>query len=59
MLSELKSKMNWIGLYNILKADKKFNRICGDFKQTINRVVNLERYPIPKIEDLFPSCQEV
>ena len=40
-------------MYNILKADKKSYRICGDFKQTINRVVNLERYPIPKIEDLF------
>ena len=37
----------------VLKADKKSFRICGDFKQTINPVVNLERYPIPKIEDLF------
>ena len=37
----------------VLKADKKSIRTCGDFKQTINRVVNLECYPIPKIQDLF------
>ena len=27
--------------------------ICGDFEQTINLVAKLDRYPIPKIEDLF------
>ena len=37
----------------ILKADKKSVRICGDFKQTVNPVSRLDRYPIPKIEDLF------
>ena len=37
----------------VLKADKKSIPICGDFKQTISRVVNLECYLIPKIEDLF------
>ena len=30
-------------------------RICGDFKQTVNPVARLDRYPIPKIEDLFSS----
>ena len=28
-------------------------RICGDFKGTINPVSKLDRYPIPKLEDLF------
>ena len=28
-------------------------RICGDFKQTINQASKLDKYPIPRIEDLF------
>ena len=38
----------------IMKPDK-FIRICGDFKQTNNKVSKLERYPIPKINDLFAT----
>ena len=37
----------------VLKADKASVRICGDFKLTVNRVARLDRYPIPKISDLF------
>ena len=37
----------------ILKSDKKSVRICGDFKQTVNRAAKVDAYPIPKIEDLF------
>ena len=37
----------------VLKSDKASVRICGDFKVTVNRVSKLDRYPIPKIEDLF------
>ena len=39
----------------VLKSDKKSVRVCGDFKQTINPVFRLDRYPIPKVEDLFTS----
>ena len=35
-----------------LKRDKSV-RICGDFKMTVNRASRLDKYPIPKIEDLF------
>ena len=39
----------------VLKADKESLRICGDFKQTVNTASKLDRYPIPKIEDLFAN----
>ena len=37
----------------VLKRDKKSVRICGDFSVTVNPISKLDRYPIPKIEDLF------
>ena len=37
----------------VLKADKQSLRTCGDFKQSVNTASKLDRYPIPKIEDLF------
>jgi len=36
----------------VIKPDKSVC-ICGDFKQTINPVLKLNKYPIPKVEDLF------
>ena len=36
----------------VIKGDQTI-RICGDFKQTINQASKLDRYPIPRIEDLF------
>jgi len=39
----------------VLKGDKKSVRICGDFKRTVNQASKVDRYPIPKIEDLFTS----
>ena len=37
----------------IVKSEKKSVHICGDFSLTVNRVSKLDKYPIPKIEDLF------
>ena len=37
----------------VLEQDKVSVRICGDFKLTINQASKLDRYPIPRIEDLF------
>ena len=37
----------------VFKLDKENVRICSDYKQTVNPVSKLDRYPIPRIEDLF------
>jgi len=37
----------------VMKADKQSVRICGDFKQTVNKASPLDKYPILKIYDLF------
>ena len=37
-----------------MKKDGTSLRICGDFKVTVNQVLKLDKYPIPKI-DLFPQ----
>ena len=35
------------------KSDGKTIRICGNFKMTVNAASKVDRYPIPKIEDLI------
>lgn len=37
-----------------MKSDGRV-RICGDYKITVNRAARLEKYPIPRIEELFAS----
>ena len=39
----------------VLKSDKSSICICSDFKQTVNPVSKLDKYPIPKVEDLFAT----
>ena len=37
----------------VLKSDGKSVRICGDFKLTVNQAAKVDKYPVPKIQDLF------
>ena len=37
----------------VLKCDKQTIRLCGDYRLTVNQVVQLNQFPIPKIEDLL------
>ena len=38
----------------VLKSDRAV-RICGDFKQTVNKASSVDRYSLPKGEDLFAT----
>ena len=38
----------------VLKEDGGI-RICGDYKQTVNKAADCDKYPIPKTEDIFAT----
>ena len=38
----------------VLKGNGRV-RICGDYKITVNRAAKLDKYPIPRIDELFAS----
>jgi hypothetical protein len=41
----------------VLKSDNKSIGICNDFNLTVNQASKLDKYPLPKIEDLFTNCK--
>jgi len=44
---------NWAApVVPVVKADKSI-RLCGDYKMSINKCSSLDKYPIPRIDDLY------
>ena len=41
----------------VLKGDKTTVNICGDVQLTVNPVSRFDKYPIPKVEDLFSQLE--
>ena len=33
-------------------------RICGDYKQTVNKATKCDKYSIPKTEDIFAALNK-
>ena len=46
---------NWAAPIVLFRKPDGSIRICGDYKQTINRVSDSDKYHIPKTEDSFAS----
>ena len=42
-------------IVTVLKKDRSGVWICGDFRQTVNPISRLDRYPIPRVEDLLAT----
>ena len=42
----------------VLKCDKSSVQICGDFHLTVNPVLKLDTFSIPKVEDLFTRLRK-
>ena len=40
---------------SVIKSDGRSLRLCGDYKVTINAASKCDKYPIPRIEDIYAS----
>ena len=44
-------------IVTVVKPDRSI-RICGDFKQTVNRAARLDTYPIPKVKEILSKLSQ-
>ena len=48
---------NWAApIVPVVKTDGSI-RVCGDYKVTVNQASKLDKYPLPRIDDLFSSLE--
>lgn len=47
----------WASPIVVVKKPNNSIRLCADFKVTLNSQIDVGRYPIPRIEDLFHKLQ--
>ena len=45
----------WAAPIVLVVKESGENRMCGDYKVTVNAVSKLDNYPIPKTEDLYAT----
>ncbi|XP_045777658.1 uncharacterized protein K02A2.6-like [Maniola jurtina] len=57
VLTPVKSSEWATPIVPVLKGNGKL-RVCGDFKVTINQYLEDDKYPLPKIEDLFVNLNK-
>ena len=42
----------------VLKSHQKTVCLCSDFRMTVNPIAKLDRYSVPKVEDLFATLTQ-
>jgi hypothetical protein len=54
VISKIESS-DWAAPLVVVRKSDKSLRLCGDYKVTVNQVVQSDTYPLPNAEDLFAS----
>ena len=55
---ELVEHSHWAALLMaMVRSNQKSVRICDDFRVTVNPLLKLHCYPIPKIDDIFATTR--